>query len=515
MHPSGVRLRGSNNEKMACVIEQDSCTTVAGAALEDGFCASWLSEDVPGARGLHVTDSGDVLAVARGRSPAAVVSLVDSNNDGKAEKVSVIAVQSTLTHGLAVHGNYVYASSDTTVFRWPYQSGQKTQSSDASKEIVIKNMNANGSGGAPRGHTTRSLVFDKKGRLFVSVGSAGNVDKDSHRSRIRRFDLTTIPSGGLDFRADGTVFADGLRNEVGLAFDSHEMLWGVENSADNLARQDLGGDIHNENPAEELNRFTTSGQNFGYPFCWTEYKLPKSVSPTGRGTIWAWPSTMNDGTHDDAWCRANTVAPAMAMQAHSAPLGITFFNASKSTPATCSGQSFPSWMDGDAFIAFHGSWNRDIPTGYKVVRVPMDKGGNPSVTEPLDFFCHGGSSAKWPSGMRPVDVKFDACNRLLISSDGTHSRGSGIVLISYAGKRKRPEINGTGCAACGAGPGPIPWEWIIPLAVVVCVLSGVALYAWKTKKWCFHRRAEVRQSCNESPDKAPDADEITDSANTA
>ena len=86
-----------------------------------------------------------------------------------------------------------------------------------------------------------------------NVGSAGNVDSDSHCSRIRRLNLTGS-NCPLDFQK-GEVFADGLRNEVGLAFDRHGVRWGVENGADNLFRSDLGGDIHNDNPAEELHRF--------------------------------------------------------------------------------------------------------------------------------------------------------------------------------------------------------------------------------------------------------------------
>ena len=113
-------------------------------------------------------------------------------------------------------------------------------------------MNADGNGGAPHGHKTRTLAFDNQGRLYVSIGSAGNVDMNSYRSRIRRFDLSTS-SFPLDF-ATGEVYADGLRNEVGLAFDRFNVLWGVENGADKLFRSDLGGDIHNNNPSEELNR---------------------------------------------------------------------------------------------------------------------------------------------------------------------------------------------------------------------------------------------------------------------
>jgi len=173
------------------------------------------------------------------------------------------------------------------------------------------------------------------------------------------------------------VFADGLRNEVGLAFDKFNVLWGVENSADKLVRADLGGDIHNENPAEELNRFVegeAQKKSYGYPYCWTEFKLDPKVGK-GRGTVWAWPTTM--ATYSDAWCRANTQAPVMALQAHSAPLGMTFFK-HKEWPENCKG-SLPKSYDGNAFVAYHGSWNRDIPTGYKVVRIPMNEKGLPSV----------------------------------------------------------------------------------------------------------------------------------------
>jgi len=278
---------------------------------------------------------------------------------------------------------------------------------------------------ASGGHTTRTLVFDTQGRLYVSIGSAGNVDSDSSRSRIRRFQVSSIPDGGVSF-SSGELFADGLRNEVGLAFDKHSVLWGVENGADNLQRSDLGGDITNDNPGEELNRFPESlaGSHWGYPWCWSEFILGSFGQ--GTGTIWAWPSTMNDGTHTDSWCRENTLASVMSMQAHSAPLGITFYDASK-VESGCSG-SFPSSWDGHAIIPFHGSWNRDIPTGYKVVRVPMGIDGMPTVSQPIDLLCHDGTSARWPAGNRPVDARFDRCGRLLVTDDGASSV---LVMTSY------------------------------------------------------------------------------------
>lgn len=152
--------------------------------------------------------------------------------------------------------------------------GQRTASDASQKEVVVFGMSADGTGGAPFGHTTRTIAIGPvDNKLYVSVGSAGNVDKDSYRSRIRRFGSgetvssgggaagnatsLAIPAGGWDFSA-GEVFADGLRNEVGITFDAGGVLWGVENSADMLVRSDLGGDIHNQNPAEELNRFAVT-----------------------------------------------------------------------------------------------------------------------------------------------------------------------------------------------------------------------------------------------------------------
>lgn len=350
-----------------------------------------------------------------------------------------------LSHGIEVSGGYLYVSTPTTVYRVPYVTGQMTPSLDMEEVIVGMDRYASGELGAPDGHSTRTLAFDIAGQwLYVSIGSESNVDPDSHRARIRRFDVASwdtsfmVPRMPLEFN-DGEVFADGLRNEVGLAFDAFGVLWGVENGADNLYRNDLGGDVHNENPAEELNRFLESdaGKHWGYPYCWSEYCLSPSVGGSGMkgaGTVWAWPDFLNimngDGTViTDEWCRANTIQGVVSMPSHSAPLGMTFYNwRDISQELGCVG-SFPKSMDKYAFIAFHGSWNRDPPTGYKVVFVPFDDEGNPTG-QPIDLFRHDGDSAEWSSGSRPVDIKFDPCGRLYMTDDGTGS----VNVITYGGK---------------------------------------------------------------------------------
>ena len=161
----------------------------------------------------------------------------------------------------------------------------------------------------------------------------------------------------------------------------------------------------------------------------------------GRGTVWAWPSFYENGDITDEDCRNEFVAPIVSMQGHSAPLGITFFNFTSPDDRSefCNGtESFPKEMDGYAFIAYHGSWNRDVPTGYKVVYVQMDENGD-AIGEPIDLLSHEPPNAQWEDGFRPVDVDFDVCGRLLVTSDGTNGNGSKVVRLEFL----RPEEQST------------------------------------------------------------------------
>ena len=81
-------------------------------------------------------------------------------------------------------------------------------------------------------------------------------------------------------------------------------------------------------------------------------------------------------------------------------------------PSSCPQRAaFPKEMDGYAFIAYHGSWNRDIPTGYKVVYVEMNENGDPVGRAPYDLLKHEPPNAQWEDGFRPVDTSFDECGR--------------------------------------------------------------------------------------------------------
>jgi glucose/arabinose dehydrogenase len=273
---------------------------------------------------LFVENAGDIRA------------LRDANKDGfisTDERTWFVPAGFGLTHGVAFSpdGAFLYASSDRTIFRWAYTSGDRVASAPA--QLVVHDM-------PPAGHHTRTLAFDAQGRMYVNVGSQGDVDQGtdltSVRAQVRRFTLpSTLPTDGIAYTA-GDVFASGLRNEVGLAFDSQGRMWGVENGSDGTY---MPPDIGSNNPAEKINRLDAPGPRFyGYPECWTDYGTP---SGSGRGTQWAY--LTNSKT--DAWCRdtSNVQQPAAVMPGHWAPLGI----------AEYTGGSLP-WK-GDLFVTSHAA----------------------------------------------------------------------------------------------------------------------------------------------------------------
>lgn len=398
---------GSESDGGVTPVLENSCLGPASAALADarvpeGYCAWTWATGLDAPRGLAVASNGDVLVVEKGLGRITLLHDDDANGVSDVNERVPLSGGLSLNHSIVIHGAHLYASSASTVYRWPFTAGVRTALGPP-QEVVT---------GIPTGgHSTRTLAFDAGGSLYVSVGSAGNVDADSSRARIRRFTPAQVQAGGAPFNS-GEVFADGLRNEAGLAFDARNRLWGVENGRDNLIRDDLGGDIHQDNPAEELNLFAEAGRFYGYPYCWSEFLLPAGTG-SGPGTQWADPTTMGDGTHDDAWCKstANVVPPVLSMPAHVAPLDLTFYP----------GGSFPEDAVGDAFVSFHGSWNRSTPQGYEVARVIFENEA-PVRYEP--FLEYEGSAAQggaWDH--RPVGVRTGAHGELLVTSDAT-----GVVL---------------------------------------------------------------------------------------
>ena len=326
---------------------------VAGHALQvpPGFAVDVYAQGVRGARFMALGPDGTpYLSLTRaGR----VVKLPDADADGRADTVITVAEGLNLPHGLAFRGDTLYVAENDKIVRFRPGSAQA--------EVVVASLPGRG------GHFTRTIAFGPDGKLYVSVGSSCNIcdESDPRRAAVLRYNR------------DGSgeeVFAHGLRNSVGIAFDPVTgELWGTNNDRDNL-----GDDV----PPDRIN-ILRQGGDYGWPRCY----LPGKPNPE----------------YPTADC-SGVVGPAIPFQAHSAPLGMTF----------STGSQFPAAYRGGAFVAFHGSWNRSIPTGYKVVYVTARDGRPVAVGDFLTGFLPDPAAPPWA---RPVDVLVARDGSLLVSDD--------------------------------------------------------------------------------------------------
>jgi glucose/arabinose dehydrogenase len=363
------------------------------------LCVSVFASDLGAPRQMAFAPNGDLFV-----NNGALTVLWDADGDGRSdpEERTTFASADGLQHGVAFdrEQRFVYASSERNVYRWPYRAGMRRAEGDP--EVVVRDM-------PQGGHSTRTVVLDSHGRLYVSVGSAGNVDVQPEllgtRSQIRRFEpAEALPEGGHAYES-GEVIASGMRNEVGLFVDAQDRLWGVENERDGLRHDDLGGDIHNDNPAEEINLIDGEGTRFyGYPYCFSEFKLGAGGGP---GTQWADTSLDASIRKTDAWCRdRDKVRPPMfAMQAHYAPLGIVQYT----------GTALP--FVSDFIIAAHGSWNRSPGTGRLLLRARHENGTITAVEPIVGERDASGRLRQGQWDARPVDVQQGPDEALYFSDD--------------------------------------------------------------------------------------------------
>lgn len=332
-------------------------------SLPAGFTARLFADELPGVRVMVRDPRGTLLASLPGEGR--VVALPDENGDGVADVVLDVISGLARPHGLAfvcAQECLLYIAEEEAVRSYSYND--RTRKAALRETLALLPVDG--------GHSTRTLLPHPDGKqLLVAVGSSCNVcqERDERRAAILAIDLTTN---------DVNRFAHGLRNTV--FFTVHPVtgeIWGTD-----MGRDLLGDDV----PPEEIN-IIREGSWYGWPWFYGKNTEDLAFSPNARPSF------------------AQEAIPShIDMQAHSAPLGLAFIPE----------EGWPKEYWHDLLVAFHGSWNRTVPTGYKLVRIDLDAEGN--FLGNIDDFMTGFTEGRTVLG-RPVDVLAEPGGTLFVSDD--------------------------------------------------------------------------------------------------
>ncbi|MFI5311458.1 MAG: PQQ-dependent sugar dehydrogenase [Gemmatimonadales bacterium] len=353
----GLACRGERRDVREAVAIIESGTAADSLHVAPGFTVKLFAR-VPDARVMAAGPDG-ALYVSQ-TSLGQVMRVVDANGDGVADSQAVVLRGLRQPHGLAWRGSSLYIATTGAVVRVRIENGRAA--------IAPEVLATYSSGG---GHYTRSILFGADSAMYVSIGSSCNlcVETSPDRAAVMRYDLDG---------KGGRLYSRGLRNAVGMALHPvTKAIWVSQNERDNISPD------HEDLPPEEIN-ILRDGGDYGWPYCHSD-RVP------------------NPEFHDQKRCDG-TIAPALMMQAHSAPLGMTFL-----TNATM----FPAEMRGDLLLAFHGSWNRLVPTGAKVVRIRVVNNLPVGVEDFLWGFQRPNGS-RWG---RPADVAVWKDGSVLVAED--------------------------------------------------------------------------------------------------
>jgi glucose/arabinose dehydrogenase len=271
-----------------------------------------------------------------------------------------------LPFGLAFQGNYLYVANTDSIVRFDYRSGDLQARGAPVKLLELPTG----------GHSSRNIVFNRAGtKLYVAVGSASNSDagEDCRRAAI------------LEVNPDGTgarIYASGIRNPVGVALQpGSDVVWAATNERDNL-----GDDL-----------------------------VPDYITSVKEGGFYGWPYSYIGRHYDPKYVGAfrdlvnRAIVPDVLLPAHSAPLGLAFYT----------GSQFPAKYRNGGFAALHGSWNRTVASGYKVVFFPLVNGKPGPIEDFLSGFLasNGESGSPVQQWGRPVGVTVTPDGALLVSDD--------------------------------------------------------------------------------------------------
>jgi glucose/arabinose dehydrogenase len=358
----------------------------------EGFTVGAFADGFDHPRWLYVLPNGDVLVAETNKPPkkanglralamrqvqkaagAGVPSadritlLRDGNGDGRPETRTVFLQGLFSPFGMVLVGNDFYVANADAVLRFPYEEGQTEITAPGTKVADLP-------GGPINHHWTKSLVASPDGsKLYVGVGSNSNVAENGMEAEERRAAVLEID------RATGEprVYASGLRNPVGMDWQPQSgALWAAVNE-----RDDLGDDL-----VPDYMTSVQEGGFYGWPYSYYGRHVDARVEPQRPDLV------------------ARAIVPDYALGAHTASLGLVFYD----------GDSFPARYQGGAFVGQHGSWNRSVPSGYKVIFVRFRDGRPAGMPEDFltGFLAENGDALG-----RPVGVAVDKTGALLVADD--------------------------------------------------------------------------------------------------
>jgi glucose/arabinose dehydrogenase len=337
--------------------------------LPEGFEISIFAGDVPNARSMARGEKGTIFVGTR--RAGNIYAVVDQDRDGKAEKVITIAKGMNSPNGMAFRNGSLYVAEISRVLR--YDDIESRLKNPPEPVVVSDDFPSD------RHHGWKYIAFGPDGKLYVPVGAPCNICK---RQEPIYASITRMNPDGSEHE----VFAHGIRNTVG--FDWHpetDVLWFTDNGRDWM------GD---NRPPDELNRAPEKGLHFGYPYC------------HGRD--------MPDPKFGDQRDCDEFVDPVQELGPHVAALGMKFYTH----------DMFPDEYKNQIFIAEHGSWNRSVPIGYRIMLVRLD--GTEATS--YEVFAEGWLQGEQDWG-RPVDILQLPDGSLLVSDD----KSGTIYRITYSG----------------------------------------------------------------------------------
>jgi len=306
------------------------------------------------AKGTSSVKGGDRITLLR-----------DADGDGIYEVRTVFAEGLNAPYGLALIGNRLFVANQDALVRFDYQSGQ-SRASGPPVEVTKLPSQINH-------HWTKALTASPDGRfLYVGIGSNSNITERGMTAEADRAMVWQVDAQTGAHRP----YATGLRNPTALAFQPEtDQLWAVANERDELG----------PNLVPDYLTSVREGGFYGWPYSYWGPNVDPRVRPQDPQKV------------------ATAIRPDYALGSHVAALGLDF-------SVTAMGAQFGNGV----FIGEHGSWNREVPVGYKVVFVPF-RAGRPAG-EPVDFVTgFRGTDAKTRG--RPVGVSVDRRGALIVADD--------------------------------------------------------------------------------------------------